>query len=126
MCRPPLTGHQLRLEFSSQLMARSATGKCGPRPVAARASGPQSHLREMRLRNPFAFLFGKSRREQYLEQYVLREHARGRQLDEILNDSYIRNRTTEAERARLLDQPEIVAAVGRTVDELKGAANPGK
>ena len=60
-----------------------------------------------------AVLFSKSRREQYPEQYVLREHARGRQLDEILNDSYIRKRMTEAERARLLDQPEIVAAVGR-------------
>jgi hypothetical protein len=81
----------------------------------------------MRLRSPFAFLFGRSRREQYLEHYVLREHARGRRLDEILDDSYIRNRTTEAERARLLDHPEIVAGVGRnTVDEVRGAANPGR
>lgn len=73
-----------------------------------------------RFRNPLATLFGRSRREQYLEQYVLREHARGRRLDEILNDHYVRNRTTDAERARLLDSPEIVAAVGRhSVDELK-------
>jgi hypothetical protein len=44
---------------------------------------------------------------------VLREHARGRRLDEILEDPYIRNRTTIAERARLLDRPEVVAALGR-------------
>ena len=65
------------------------------------------------MRNPLAMLFGRSRREQYLEQYVVREHARGRRLEEILDDPFVRNRTTEAERARLLDQPEIVAAVGR-------------
>jgi hypothetical protein len=65
------------------------------------------------MRNPLAILFGRSRREHYLEQYVLREHGRGRRLEEIMDDPFIRNRTTEAERARLLDRPEIVAAVGR-------------
>jgi hypothetical protein len=74
----------------------------------------------IRFRNPLAMLFGRSRREQYLVQYVLREYARGRRLDQILNDHYVRNRTTDAERARLLDRPEIVAAVGRQiVDDLK-------
>jgi hypothetical protein len=73
-----------------------------------------------RFLNPLALLFGRPRREMYLEQYVLREHKRGRRLDEILNDPYIRNRTTDAERARLLDRPEIVAAVGRQmIEELK-------
>jgi hypothetical protein len=66
-----------------------------------------------RFRNPLAALFTRSRREQYLEQYVLREHARGRRLDEILNGPYVRNRATDAERARLLDRPEIVAAMRR-------------
>jgi hypothetical protein len=66
-----------------------------------------------RLRELFSAFFGRSRREQHLERYVLREHARGRSLEEILNDPYLRNRSTEAERARLLDRPEIVAAVGR-------------
>jgi hypothetical protein len=74
----------------------------------------------MRLRNLLAALFGRSRREQYLEQYVLREHARGRRLAEVLNDRYVQNRTTTEERSRLLDRPEIVAAVGRqAVEELK-------
>jgi hypothetical protein len=66
-----------------------------------------------RFRNPFAGLFVGSRRQQHLEEYVLRQHALGRRLDEILSDHYVRNRTTEAERARLLDRPEIVAALGR-------------
>ena len=71
-------------------------------------------------RNPFAFLFVRSRREQYLSQYVLREYARGRSLQDVLEDPYIRNRSTPAERARLLEQPEVVAAIGeRAVADLK-------
>jgi hypothetical protein len=73
-----------------------------------------------RFRSQLAALFGRSRQDQYLEQYLLREHARGRRLDEILNDAYIRNRTSREQRDRLLDRPEIVAAIGRkAVDELK-------
>jgi hypothetical protein len=72
-----------------------------------------------RLSELLANLFGRSRSEQYLEQYVLREHARGRRFEEILGDRYVVNRTTAAERARLLDRPEIVAAVGRhSLEEL--------
>jgi hypothetical protein len=70
----------------------------------------------VRLRNPFAAFFGRSRREEYIARYVLREHARGRRLDEILEDPYIRNRTTTGERARLLDRPEVVAALGRRAE----------
>jgi hypothetical protein len=66
-----------------------------------------------RFRNLFTAFSGSSRREQFLERYVLREHARGRSLDEILSDRYVQNRTTESERARLLDRPAVVAAVGR-------------
>jgi hypothetical protein len=65
------------------------------------------------MRNPFAFLAVRSKREGYLEQYVLRQFARGRPLEKILEDRYVRNRSTAAERARLLDRPEIVAAIGR-------------
>jgi hypothetical protein len=76
-----------------------------------------------RFRNALAGFFARSSREQHLERYVVREHARGRRLDEILDDPYVRNRTSEAERARLLDRPEIVAAVGRqAVEELRAAA----
>jgi hypothetical protein len=79
-------------------------------------------------RNPFQFLFGSSRREDFLARYVLREHARGRALAEILEDPYVRNWSTPEERRRLLDLPEVVAALGaNALDDLRGAVrtHPG-
>jgi hypothetical protein len=71
-------------------------------------------------RNPFGFLFGSSRREHFLARYVLREHARGRPLAEILDDPYVRNWSTPEQRARLLDEPEVVAALGEdSLEELR-------
>jgi hypothetical protein len=73
-----------------------------------------------RFRNPLASLFASSRSEQYLAQYVLREHARGRTVEEILADPHVRNRSTAEQRARLLERPEVVAALGeRAVGDLK-------
>jgi hypothetical protein len=69
-------------------------------------------VRVFKGRNPFGFLFGSSRHEDFLARYVLREHARGRPLAEILDDPYVRNWSTPAERRRLLDLPEVVAALG--------------
>jgi len=66
-------------------------------------------------RNPFAFLFTRSSKEELLAAYVLREHERGRTLSEILEDPYIRNRSTPQEVARLLDRPELVRALGEGV-----------
>jgi hypothetical protein len=63
-------------------------------------------------KNPLAFLFGSSRHKDFLARYVLREHARGRALGEILDDPYVRNRSTPEERRRLLDRPEVVAELG--------------
>lgn len=72
--------------------------------------------------NPFAFLFASTRREQYLAQYVLREYGRGRPLKDVLDDPYVRNRSTPDERARLLERPELVAAIGEhVVADLKQA-----
>jgi hypothetical protein len=67
------------------------------------------------LRNPFSFLFARSSKEELLAAYVLREHERGRTLSEILEDPYIRNRSTPQEVARLLDRPELVHALGEGV-----------
>ena len=64
------------------------------------------------LRNPFSFLFSRSSQEERLAAYVIREHARGRSLEEVLNDRYVLNRTTPAQRARLLDRPEVIRAIG--------------
>ena len=65
-----------------------------------------------RFRNPLAAFFSRSKSDQYLAQYVVREYQRGRTLESILDDPFLRNRTTEQERARLFDRPEVVAAIG--------------
>jgi hypothetical protein len=68
------------------------------------------------LRNPFSFLFTGSGKEDRIAAYIIREHGRGRRLSEILEDPYIRNRCTPHEIARLLEQPEVIHALGeRTV-----------
>ena len=79
-------------------------------------------MRVLKGRNPFGSLFGSSRHEEFLARYVLREHARGRPLAEIFDDPYVRNRSTPEERARLLERPEVVAAIGDNVlQELRRA-----
>ncbi len=70
-------------------------------------------MRVFRGRSPFAFLLAPSRREEHLARYVLREHGRGRALADVLNDPYVRNRSTVDQRARLLERPELVAALGK-------------
>jgi len=71
-------------------------------------------------RNPFSFLFASRKREQYLAQYVVRECSRGRPLEDVLGDVYMRNRSSAEERARLLERPEVVAAIGENaVTEMK-------
>jgi hypothetical protein len=66
------------------------------------------------LRNPFSFLFTRSSKEERLAAYVIREHERGRSLDEVLQDPYVRNRASDAEVRRLLDRPELIHALGET------------
>jgi hypothetical protein len=68
-------------------------------------------------RNPFAFLFERSSQEDRLAAYVLREHNRGRSLQEILQDRYIVNRTTPSQLQRLLDNPDLVRALGNDTIE---------
>jgi hypothetical protein len=64
-------------------------------------------------RDLFSFLFQRTSAEERVAQYVVREHGRGRPLAEILEDKYVVNRLpSPAQRARLLDRPEVVHAVG--------------
>jgi hypothetical protein len=67
------------------------------------------------LRNPFSFLFARSSSEDRVAAYVIREHDRGRSIDEILEDPYVRNRLTPEARARVLERPEVIHAVGESV-----------
>lgn len=63
-------------------------------------------------KNPFASLFARSSREDQLAAYVIREHRGGRDLDDILNDPYLRNRASQLELRRLLERPDVIKAVG--------------
>jgi hypothetical protein len=70
------------------------------------------------LKDMFSFLFQRSAQEEHVAQYVVREHDRGRALDEILEDKYVVNRLqTPEQRARLLDRPEITQAIGTDMVE---------
>jgi hypothetical protein len=63
----------------------------------------------------FRNLFTRSTHDDRVTSYVIREHDRGRSLTEILEDPYVRNRTTPQERERLLERPEVIRAIGEDV-----------
>lgn len=60
----------------------------------------------------FSFLQSRSQVEERLANYVIREHKRGRPLAEILEDSYVTNRSSPEQVERLLDRPELIHALG--------------
>lgn len=59
---------------------------------------------------------------------MIREHDRGRALSDILEDKYVVNRLqTPEQRARLLDRPEIMHAVGGDmVEAAKASISAGR
>jgi hypothetical protein len=78
--------------------------------------------RSMALGRIFSFLFQRSSAEERVAAYVIREHDRGRNLAEILEDRYVQNRLTPDQRARLLDRPEVIKAIGNdTIESARGA-----
>jgi hypothetical protein len=64
------------------------------------------------LRGLFSFLGARSTQEERVAAYVIREHSRGRALDDILDDPYVRNRCSDREIARILERPEVIRALG--------------
>lgn len=68
-------------------------------------------------RNPLAFLFERTSQEDRLAAYVIREYHRGRSLEDILSDRYIVNRTSPQQLRRLLENPELVRALGNDTIE---------
>jgi hypothetical protein len=80
----------------------------------------------MAIKDLFSFLFQRTGDEERVAQYVVREHDRGRSLAEILEDKYVVNRLQSPEqRARLLDRPEILHAVGADMVTAAKASLPG-
>jgi hypothetical protein len=59
----------------------------------------------------FSFLFG-SNKQDLISEYVIREHHRGRALDEILKDPHVTNTLSPEQINGLLDNPDLVHAVG--------------
>ena len=72
-------------------------------------------------KNPFSFLFTTKGAEDRVAAYVVREHDRGRSLDDILDDPYVVNRCSEREIKRVLERPEVVKAVGDDIAEARAA-----
>jgi hypothetical protein len=67
------------------------------------------------IRGVFSFLSTRARNEDRMAEYVIREHHRGRPLQEILQDHYVTNRCSPEQIKRLLDRPEVVHALGDDV-----------
>lgn len=73
-------------------------------------------------KNLFSFLFQRSSAEEQVARYVIREHDRGRSLDEILEDRYVQNRLSAEQQRRLLDRPEVIEAISEDVREAAKAS----
>jgi hypothetical protein len=73
-------------------------------------------------KNLYSFLFQRSSTEEHVARYVIREHERGRSLNEILEDKYVQNRLTPEQQRRLLDRPEMIEAFSHDVLDAAKAA----
>lgn len=77
------------------------------------------------IRAPLSFLFPRSRREEVCAEHLIREHHRGRALEDILKDAYITNRLSPEQAKRLLDRPDILHAFGDDLAAAHKAAGNG-
>jgi len=65
------------------------------------------------LRNPFSFLFARSRTEEAVVAYLLREHGAGRRVDDILEDPYVKNRLSAEQQRRMLERADVIHALSK-------------
>lgn len=68
-------------------------------------------------RNVFSFTGATSSQEERVAAYLIREHDRGRSVAEIVEDPYVRNRSSEQEIARVLERPDVIKAIGDDMAE---------
>lgn len=75
----------------------------------------------MSIKNEIAKLIGsESASHKRLIEYVVRQLGSGRDLEAVLDDPYVFNRSTSIDRRALLEEPEVVeAAGGAALDELR-------
>jgi hypothetical protein len=72
------------------------------------------------IKSAFSFLSSRTQSEERIAQYVIREHHRGRPLQDILEDHYVTNRLSAEQTKRLLDRPDMLHALGENlVNETK-------
>ncbi len=76
------------------------------------------------IRTLFSSLLPKSRQEDLVAEHIIREHHRGRALDEILQDAYVTNRLSPDKVNRCLERPEVVRAVGEDLIAQRAATGP--
>jgi hypothetical protein len=57
-------------------------------------------------------------KEDALAAYIIREHKQGRSIEDIIDDPYLKNRTTDEARVRLLERPDVIRAVGDEVAKM--------
>jgi hypothetical protein len=77
-------------------------------------------------RGLFSFLGARSTQEERVAAYVIREHSRGRSLDDILDDPYVRNRCTPQSLGRLLERPDVIGALGHDIADAAGQSLQGQ
>ena len=63
-------------------------------------------------RGVFSFTGAKSSQEERVAAYLIREHDRGRSIQEILDDPYVRNRASAQEIERVLERPDVIRSIG--------------
>jgi hypothetical protein len=67
------------------------------------------------IKSAFSFLSSRTQAEERVAQYVIREHARGRPLSEVIQDHYVTNRLSPEQIKRLLDRPDVLHALGESL-----------
>jgi hypothetical protein len=53
--------------------------------------------------------------EERVVEYVIREVGNGRKLQDALNDPYVRNRLSQEKLQHVLENPEIISAIERSI-----------
>ena len=71
----------------------------------------------------FGSILPKSRKEDLVAEHVIREHRRGRNLTEILQDAYVTNRLPPEKVQRVLERPDVVHAIGEDLVAAHRAVN---
>jgi len=63
--------------------------------------------------------FFENATETRVNEFIIRELDAGRDLFDILNDPYIKNRVPEERRTQLLENPEIIDAFMKELENLR-------